>query len=250
MTEISPASIVIPTLNEEHYLPLLLESLAKIEAVMDVIVVDGNSRDRTKEVAQSFAARFPAPCSLRVMSSPRGISVQRNAGAQEAKHPILIFIDADIIIPGAEEYRDMIEEFKKGGYAVAAPHLKSIQPNMKARLVYAGFNAFLRIATRFRRPYFAGSCLLTKRDVFFALGGFNVNFPVAEDIDYACRAAQVGSCGLLRAHARVSARRFEQYGYGRYARIYLIHAFVFLTTGSIKFQQIFYPFGEYESPKR
>lgn len=87
-------SIIIPALNEEKFLPNLLMSLT-IQTKMDfeVIVVDGSSRDRTVEVAQSFSPQLPG---LKVLVSEKaGISLQRNMGAKAASGDWLIFIDAD-----------------------------------------------------------------------------------------------------------------------------------------------------------
>ena len=49
---VPPASIIIPALNEEKYLPVLLESLRQVSAPMDIIVVDGNSTDGTAQVIE------------------------------------------------------------------------------------------------------------------------------------------------------------------------------------------------------
>jgi glycosyltransferase involved in cell wall biosynthesis len=51
---IQELSVIIPTLNEEHYLHYLLESLSRedIPQKLQVIVVDGNSTDRTIDIAK------------------------------------------------------------------------------------------------------------------------------------------------------------------------------------------------------
>jgi len=90
-------SIVIPTLNEEKFLPLLLADLAKQSyADFEVLVVDAQSEDKTIARCQKFANSF----SLKVITSQRrNVSTQRNAGAQQAKGSWIIFMDADDRLP-------------------------------------------------------------------------------------------------------------------------------------------------------
>ncbi len=95
-------SIVIPAYNEEARLPATLRRIAEYLRAggrsAEVIVVDDGSRDRTAEVARSFAAEFP---SLRVLSNGgnrgKGFSVRR--GALEATGGIILFTDADLSAP-------------------------------------------------------------------------------------------------------------------------------------------------------
>ena len=88
-----PISIIIPCLNEEHFLPTLLYSLSnQKDTDFEVIVVDGNPEDRTVEVAQSFSSKLR---SLKVVrSDKRGISYQRNFGSRlsSTQHPLLCMI--------------------------------------------------------------------------------------------------------------------------------------------------------------
>src|SRR6266480_923896 len=98
-------SIIIPTLNEEHYLPKLLTDLQKqTQQNFEVIVVDGKSEDNTKEQAISFAKKLP----LKFIETPtRNVSHQRNLGAKHALGAYLFFLDADTRID-----RDTIEKIQ------------------------------------------------------------------------------------------------------------------------------------------
>ena len=252
MTEISPASIVIPTLNEEHYLPVLLESLANIDAPMDIIVVDGNSTDRTVRIAENFISRFRTPSTLRVLHAPeRGGARQRNVGASSAVHPILIFMDADTVIPSPLHYAQMVSSFKEAGYVVAAPRLVALEREWRARLLYWMFYMFQRIFFVFGKPYFGGGCLLTKKEVFEKIGGFDEALPLGEDIDYSERAASEGPSGFLPVHIYTSARRFIKYGYWRYTKEYIRVFSIIVMKGRLALASkhipadTFYPFGEH-----
>jgi glycosyltransferase involved in cell wall biosynthesis len=245
MSTLPPTTVVIPTLNEEKYLPLLLESLARINAPIEVIVVDGQSDDATIEVARGFEDRFKDGSSLRVISSPRGISRQRNAGAKEAKYSTLLFCDADIVFPSHDAYASLVEEFSQKRYAVAAPSITAIEKHFGARLAYKGFMQFQKFFLLFKRPYFAGSCLLTTKEVFTKIGGFDESIALAEDVDYSFRAATIGSFGLLGTTVPVSGRRFLKYGSFYALKEWSKAGIILVRGGRVTPEKVFYPFGEF-----
>src|SRR3989344_8640720 len=87
-------SIIIPTLNEEKYLPTLLTDLSRqTYRDFEVIIVDGHSADRTVAKANLFAHRLPL---FKIVDSPiRDVCRQRNLCAEEAQAETLLFLDAD-----------------------------------------------------------------------------------------------------------------------------------------------------------
>src|SRR3712207_1321738 len=91
-------SIIIPTLNEEHYLPPLLESLKSQRGQFEVIIVDGNSSDRTREVTEEFRKTFDHPLHVIKLEKPN-LSLQRNTGVKNSRYDLLLFLDADVILP-------------------------------------------------------------------------------------------------------------------------------------------------------
>jgi len=51
-------SIIIPTLNEENYLPFLLESIKNQDFKdYEIIVADAGSHDKTREIAKNFGCK-------------------------------------------------------------------------------------------------------------------------------------------------------------------------------------------------
>jgi len=90
-------SIVIPTLNEEKYLPNLLNDLAEQSwSDFEVIHVDGYSDDKTVTIAKRFSKRFKLK---QIISPRRSAPHQRNLGAEAANGEWIIFMDADIGFP-------------------------------------------------------------------------------------------------------------------------------------------------------
>src|ERR1700733_10407118 len=91
-------SIIIPCLNEQAYLPRLLESIAAqtYDGKLQVIVVDGHSDDKTVASAHKYAQRLD---DLLVVEAERNVGHQRNVGAKHAKYEHLLFLDADVVLP-------------------------------------------------------------------------------------------------------------------------------------------------------
>lgn len=238
-------SIVIPTLNEEFYLPRLLESLTRIRTPLEIIVVDGASEDGTAGIVELFKPHFRGDSSLTLVASEtRGISLQRNMGAERAVHGILMFCDADIVFPSAEVYEKLVAEFALNTYAVAAPFLRPIEPGKHLKYAYQVLSFIQRTLLRFGRPFFAGSCLLTTKEVFSGVGGFDTNIMLAEDVDYSMRAAKLGRSALIDIYLPVSARRATTYGYA-WLLTEIPNIFRLLLTGRLKSETIYYPFGGY-----
>ena len=85
-------SIIIPALNEAQGIGAALQALAPLRARgHEVIIVDGGSEDRTREIA--------APLCDRLIVAQRGRAVQMNAGARAAHGDALVFLHADTRLP-------------------------------------------------------------------------------------------------------------------------------------------------------
>ena len=89
-------SVIIPAYNEESFLPgtltALHEAMEGVPYPGEIIVVDNDSSDKTTEVARKFGATI-------VHEPFRQIARARNSGAQAAKSNVLVFLDADTILP-------------------------------------------------------------------------------------------------------------------------------------------------------
>lgn len=84
-------SIIIPTLNEEKNILSCLSALQPLRNECDIIVVDGESIDKTQILA--------SPLANKVITSAKNRSIQMNKGAGQATGDLLIFLHADTILP-------------------------------------------------------------------------------------------------------------------------------------------------------
>jgi glucosyl-dolichyl phosphate glucuronosyltransferase len=94
-------SVIVCTYNRCRTLAKALESLAASsvpESIdWDILVVDNNSSDQTREVVGEFGARYPGR--FRYLLEPQqGLSVARNAGIRASRSAVLAFTDDDVTV--------------------------------------------------------------------------------------------------------------------------------------------------------
>lgn len=155
----------------------------------EVIVVDGNSTDKTRDISEKYGARL---IRLKEKSNP---AVKRNLGAREAKGDILCFVDSDCFL--AQDYLAKVVETLKLTGADAVSGMTLTPPKVN----FIGYLTGLEYEDRFvqMREGFvniaATTCLSIKKEVFEAVGGFREIFKeraVGEDWDLSARMVQMG----------------------------------------------------------
>ena len=107
------ASIIIPTYNRAQVLPDCLQALSKLKtdpSAFEIVILDNNSTDRTKEVCSRFAQQHSALSVRYVLENRQGVSHARNRGIAEAKNEIVCFLDDDSP-PDSEWLSSIIEPF-------------------------------------------------------------------------------------------------------------------------------------------
>ena len=98
-------SVIIPAHNEEDFIGSCLKAIQNTEtpegSQIEIIVVLNRCTDRTEEIARSYGAGI-------VKEDAKILSKIRNAGVKEAKHEVIITIDADSVMS-----ENMFAEIKK-----------------------------------------------------------------------------------------------------------------------------------------
>jgi len=228
-------SIVIPTYNEEEYLPRLLASIRsqRFEGY-EIIVADAKSTDRTREIAERFGARvvdggMPGP--------------GRNLGAAAAKGDLLLFLDADVIMPEIEWLSRKVEQFERRKLDAGTCLIKPLGGKVIDRLSHNVFNAHM-MATQFLMAHAPGFCIFARKSLHDRIGGFDEGIKLAEDHDYVERASQVGKFRVMTGtRIRVSVRRFDRDGRLPIFAKYLLAELHILTRGQIRSDRFNYTFG-------
>lgn len=174
-------SVVIPTLNEEKYLPRLLMSLMaqNPKDAYEVIVVDGCSVDRTVEVAKRF--------SVKVFVKRSNIAEARNIGALLAKGQFIVFLDADTMVSRGF-IRGVLEMVERGVKCmVFRPEPLEHWGSLFARIGYT--LGWILCKLRLTNPCYMG--LAVDKTVFKKLGGFDRRLVYGEDLDFLWKVSKV-----------------------------------------------------------
>lgn len=194
----------MPVLDEAAELPAVLDHLAGLGGDLEVVVVDGGSRDATVARARAHPSR------PRVLQTGPGRAGQLNRGAREADGELLVFLHADSRLPPD-----------------AAATLRGVarDPNLLGGnfdLRFDGDDQFSRWLTRIYRLqrrwgyYYGDSTLWVRRAHFDRLGGFRA-LPVMDDYDFVRRLEASGRTVCLPGPALTSARRWRRLGPARTA---------------------------------
>jgi rSAM/selenodomain-associated transferase 2 len=189
-------TVVIPALDEADQITGAIASACA--AGCEVIVVDGGSRDGTKERAAAAGARV-------VVSAP-GRARQLAAGARLAKGDTILFLHADTRLP--EDWAGSVRSaLADPGVVGGAFRLRFEPPSSALRLIEWGTR--LRVAL-LRLPY-GDQALFARRAVLESLGGIP-QVEVLEDLDLVRALKRRGRIACLALPATTSARRYRSAG--------------------------------------
>lgn len=200
-------SLVIPAFNEELYLPETLsrlhEAISRCKCSVELIVVDNGSSDRTADVARAFGATVaPEPV--------HNLSRVRNAGAAVARGDVLVFVDADTIVPPHFLAR-LAEAMDDPACMGGSP---DIAHTPKARLLRVYFRSWRWFGRRLGMAQ--GAAQFCRKSVFDRLGGYDELQFMGEDVDFYWRLRKLcaSAGGYLKFLDDVkvvpSPRRFNQ----------------------------------------
>jgi glycosyltransferase involved in cell wall biosynthesis len=210
-------SIIIPTLNEEKYVPKLLSDLrAQTFQDFEIIIVDGGSNDGTvRTVKQNYPKAH-------VIETGRGFSLARNLGGDKASADTLLFLDADVRIE-----THFIEQLLQNAGHMEGKLINTVYKADSDRLVDK-LGTYLiitygRLFSRTKRPICNGYCILIDKRLHQAVGGFDEKLLHAEDHDYARRVIATGGRfqTLKNPYFLVSVRRFDHVGRWRLLKRYM-----------------------------
>jgi uncharacterized protein (TIGR00661 family) len=228
-------SIIIPTFNEEEYLPKLLRSI-KGQNFRDyeIIVSDAGSKDKTREIAESYG------CKIVDGGMP---SVGRNRGAKVAQGDFLFFLDADVVL--TEGYLESaLWEFEENDLGIAISQIIPLSDKTFDKLSHNIANIFAKSVESIK-PH-GGGCqgILTRKSLHEEVGGFDEDLDFGEDTDYIERIGYISSFKVLRdARLLISIRRLEKEGRRNLAFKYTKSTLYQFAGRKITAQELGYTFG-------
>jgi rSAM/selenodomain-associated transferase 2 len=190
-------SIIVPARNEEAAIGETLRRLREPQ-VLEVIVVDGQSEDRTAEIARELADR--------VIGCGPGRARQMNRGAWEARGEILFFLHADTVPPQGFG-RAIVAACAEPGVVGGRFDVELDDRRWPYRIVAAAIN----LRSRWSRLSTGDQGLFVLRSAFERLGGFPEQ-PLLEDLALSRALKRLGRIACLRERVRTSARRWQKDG--------------------------------------
>ena len=190
-------SVIVPTLDEQAGIAACLATVGSPPGV-EVIVVDGGSRDATISAARRGGAR--------VIRAPRGRARQMNAGAATAQGDVLLFLHADTLLPPAWE-GEVRRILARPRTAAGAFTFRLDQRGAGLRFIELTVAWRCRLAAM---PY-GDQALFARREDFLAAGGYP-DLPIMEDCELVRLLKKRGSIIVSPAVATTSARRWQRKG--------------------------------------
>lgn len=241
-------SVIIPTLNEEKFLPHLLQSLKdQTYKNFEVIVVDGSSKDKTVQVAKTF------PKIKVLVSKKASLPLQRNMGARVAKGKWFLFVDADdVLFPYClQRCLDYIRVSKTSFFTSWFSPDSSVSGDANLILIS---NLFIEAAKLVKHQLAPGPFAAVTREAFDLVGGYDESRGYGEDVDFSMRLYEHGvSLTILRETLYIhSLRRFRKHGTLKMLQLYAKASMVALLTGRSPQRMPGYVMGGhyYEKPQK
>lgn len=186
-------SVIIPSYNRAEYLKEAIQSVLDQDffsregksPLFELIVVDDGSKDKTKEVVQSFGERVKYH-----YQNQRGVSAARNAGLNLSRGDTIAFLDSDDLWK-KEKIRiqmSFMETFPQAKVCYTEEiwirRGRRLNPKQKHKK-YSGwiFEKVLPLCL------LSLSSALFRREVFEEIGNFDETLPACEDYDFSIRLA-------------------------------------------------------------
>ena len=194
-SQILNASIIIPAYNSERTIAQCLVAATNLEMLGDVeiIVINDGSIDRTGEIASSFAG-------VRVISVPNGGAAKAtNIGIQEARHDLIVSLDADAVLE-KDWLKKILPLFNKPDIAAVAGYALTGNRSLIGRLM--GYDVELRLdrASTYTDHLYTMNTAY-RRQPLLEIGMFDEGLKIAYDADISRRLVARGYCLVLSKDA-------------------------------------------------
>jgi len=203
----------VPTYCEEEHIEKCLLSVRNQEfscGKIEIIVVDSNSLDNTRAIAEKYADKV-------INIKERGVGKARNVGAREAKGEILLFLDADTILDQGF-ISSIYESFSNPNIVCVSGTVGGLERlgilgDFFKHFHYGLMNKFASFTAHLGFPFFPTVCCACRKSAFSKIGGFEEDIAVGEDLVFSRRMGKVGKCIVCKkAKAYTSLRRVKKNG--------------------------------------
>lgn len=189
-------SVVITTKNEERNIGNCLKSIKEQDYpqnLIEIIVVDNNSTDRTKEIALAYTDQ--------VFDKGPERSAQRNFGVEKSSGEYFLYLDADMTLH-RNVIKDCMARIKRNPEIIA----------LYVSEIVMGERYFSKVR-RFERSFYDATVIdctrFIKKSSFQQVGGFDENLTGPEDWDLDKKLRQIGKTDLVTTPLYHNEAEFE-----------------------------------------
>ncbi len=183
---VSMVSVIVPVRNGSAKIRDLLDSLELLDYPKDkleVVIVDGNSTDGTREIVSEY------PVKLLIEERP-GINAARNTGLKHSKGEIMAFTDADCVV-STDWVKKIVEDFRDQTVACVAGNVEGYYHDFLSRYSDESIIPVLRrfskreVLDRIKPPlqYPAGCNMAVRRSAVERVGLFDESIAFGFDED-------------------------------------------------------------------
>lgn len=194
MNNLPFVSVVITTKNEEKNIENCIKSIKTQtypEDLIEIIVVDNNSTDRTKEIARKYTKN--------VFNKGPERSAQRNYGIRKAKGGYILFLDADMSL-SEKVIGECVEKFSNQQLPINNQQSKLV--GLYIPEIIHG-NSFWCKVRNFERSFYNGTVIdairFFPKKVWEEVGGFDENLAAGEDWDFDRRIRHYGNVEIIKS---------------------------------------------------
>ncbi|MCU0630059.1 MAG: glycosyltransferase, partial [Methanoregulaceae archaeon] len=171
----------------------------------EIIVVDGNSKDKTREIAERYA-------DLVFIQTSSKVGGARNDGVMRSGGDIIVTTDADCVLP-ADWLENIKSEFAKQPIVQLYGPVDPIEEGFKNRMSLFFANAFARIGYYTGALYYTLGCNTAFDREAFIKAGMYRTVDAGDDLEIARRMRKLGKVKFSnRVRVGFSMRRYQQYG--------------------------------------
>lgn len=190
-------SVIIPTLNEESGIGQLIEKISQSNPY-EIIVADGGSTDRTREIVTNTGATL--------IESKLGRSHQMNAAAATATGELLLFLHADTQLP--KNFPTIISETLKRPNTSAAAFTFQLDNKLPAAPL---IEALVHLRCFLWKTPYGDQGISLRRSIFHSIGGFP-EWETLEDVGIIQHLGKTGQIRIVPEPAITSSRRWREGG--------------------------------------
>ena len=195
-TEQPFVSVIVPAYNDQEGIRKTLESVTEQtypKESYEVLAVDNNSTDNTRDVIRKFSEQYPQTIKLLVEEQIQGPPAARNRGLEHASGSIIAFIDADMTVE--ETWLESVaNSIVQNEWDYMGCNVDIVFEDEDETLIGKYNQIFGFPMKKFiKNAHFAGTgCLVVRKSVFDEVGPFNEQLAFSGDREFGDRVHRAG----------------------------------------------------------